>query len=133
MTALPEQFHRDAYIELLKRSITNYHYLGGDTPFENFRCVVHYDVPAGQWKIGRRARPCTLLSKSQLDLIESAVRMVEEGGVPGDAPQHVQQEGSRPHRGAVSLAPAVSTSSSSCTISPWSLPSRHRLKLLPSV
>ena len=84
MTALPEQFHRDAYIELLKRSITNYHYLGGDTPFENFRCVVHYDVPAGQWKIGRRARPCTLLSKSQLDLIESAVRMVEEGGVPGD-------------------------------------------------
>ena len=79
-----EQSNRDAYIDLLKRSITNFHNLGGDTPFEQFRCVKHYDVPNGKWKIGPFARPVTLLSKSQLDLIESAVVRVERDKVPGD-------------------------------------------------
>ena len=75
---------RDAYIDLLKRSITNFHNLGGDTEFEQFRCVKHYDVPQGRWKIGPFARPATLLSKSQLDLIETAIVTVERNKVPGD-------------------------------------------------
>jgi O-methyltransferase/8-demethyl-8-(2,3-dimethoxy-alpha-L-rhamnosyl)tetracenomycin-C 4'-O-methyltransferase len=75
---------RDAYIDLLKRSITNYAYLGGDTELEQFRCVNHYDVPQGRWKIGPLARPATLLSKSQLDLIEHALVTVERNKVPGD-------------------------------------------------
>lgn len=77
-------FNRDAYIDLIKRSITNYAYLGGDVAFENFRCVTHYDVAQGQWKIDPLARPITLLSKSQLDLVEQALLDVEARGVPGD-------------------------------------------------
>ncbi|QIK95397.1 macrocin O-methyltransferase [Sphingomonas sp. HDW15A] len=75
---------RDAYIDLLKRSITNFHNLGGNASFEQFRCVNHYDVPTGRWKIGPFARPKTLLSKPQLDLIERAVVRVEREKVSGD-------------------------------------------------
>ena len=75
---------RDAYIDLIKRTITNYAYLGGDTPFDQFRCVNHYQVAQGEWKIDPLARPATLLSKAQLDLIESSIVAVEERGVPGD-------------------------------------------------
>jgi len=84
MDALSVDSIRTAYIDLLKRSITNYHQLGGEASFEKFHIVTHYDVPQGQWKIGRRARPMTLLTKSQLDLVEKAVLMVEERDVPGD-------------------------------------------------
>ncbi len=84
MTVLSADFTRKAYIDLIKRSITNYHNLGGDTPFEGFRIVTHYDVQNGQWKIGRRAQPLTLLTKSQLDLIETSIVTLEEQGVPGD-------------------------------------------------
>jgi hypothetical protein len=84
MSAPTEQFHRDAYVELLKRSLTNYCYLGGETAFEQFRCVTHYQVNQGQWKIDPLARPATLLSKAQLDLIEQSVLAVEARGVPGD-------------------------------------------------
>ncbi len=84
MTAPSEPFNRDAYVDLIKRTITNYAYLGGDTPFENFRCVTHYDVPEARWKIDPLARPITLLSKSQLDLVEKSVLLVEARGVPGD-------------------------------------------------
>ena len=75
---------RSSYIDLLKRSITNYHQLGGEASFEKFRISSHYDVPHGRWKIGRRAQPVTLLTKSQLDLVETAVLMVEDQRVPGD-------------------------------------------------
>jgi O-methyltransferase len=84
MTASSEDSNRDAYIDLIKRSITNYTYLGEDTSFENFRCVAHYQVQQGQWKIDPLARPVTLLTKSQLDLVETAVLAVEKRGVPGD-------------------------------------------------
>ncbi|MGH6951531.1 MAG: TylF/MycF/NovP-related O-methyltransferase [Vitreimonas sp.] len=83
MTA-PSHANRDAYIELLKRSVTNYAYLGGDLSFDKFRCVTHYDVEQGSWKIDALARPVTLLTKNQLDLIERCVLDLEERGVPGD-------------------------------------------------
>ncbi len=79
-----EHVLRDAYIDLTKRSITNYPYLGGDASFENFRCVVHYDLDQSRWKIDPLARPFTLLNKGQLDLIEQAVLEVEKQGVPGN-------------------------------------------------
>lgn len=84
MTAPSDQACRRAYIDLIKRSITNYHYLGGDASFEQFRCVSHYDLKQAQWNIHRLAQPLTLLSKGQLDLIERAILTVEERGVPGD-------------------------------------------------
>lgn len=75
---------RDAYIDLLKRAITNYAYLGGDTALEDFRCVTHYDLQKSEWKLDPLARPLTLLTTPQLDLIEKAVRTVVERSVPGD-------------------------------------------------
>lgn len=84
MSHTPEPDFRDAYIDLIKRSITNYHYLGGETSFGEFRSVTHYDLDRSQWKIDPLARPLTLLPKSQLDLVEKAVLMVEDGNVPGD-------------------------------------------------
>jgi O-methyltransferase/8-demethyl-8-(2,3-dimethoxy-alpha-L-rhamnosyl)tetracenomycin-C 4'-O-methyltransferase len=77
-------YDSDAYIDLLKRSVTNYCYLGGDAPFETFRCSTHYDVKQGQWKIDPLARPITLLSQRQLDLVERSILDVERRGVPGD-------------------------------------------------
>lgn len=82
--AQPSDTAQDAYIDLLKRSVTNYPYLGGDTPFDRFRCVVHYDLPRAQWKIDQLARPITLLTKGQLDLVEQSLLSVIERGVPGD-------------------------------------------------
>ncbi len=84
MTTASDVPNRDAYIDLLKRSITNYTYLGEGALFENFRCVAHYRVQQGQWKIDPLARPVTLLTKSQLDLVETAVLSVEKRGVPGN-------------------------------------------------
>jgi len=84
MNAPSEHFNRSAYIDLIKRSITNYSYLGGDPPFEDFRCVTHYDLAEARWNVDRLARPLTLLTKGQLDLIENAVLEIEERCVPGD-------------------------------------------------
>ena len=56
MTALSEHSNRDAYVDLIKRSITNYEYLGGEASFENFRCVTHYDLIESRWKIDPLAR-----------------------------------------------------------------------------
>ena len=79
-----ETVHRDAYIDLIKRSITNHLYLGGDNPFDKFRCVTHYDLTQSRWKLDSLSRPLTLLTKKQLDLIENCVLAVEKKGVPGD-------------------------------------------------
>ena len=84
MTLLSEDSTREAYIDLIKRSITNYPQLGDDTEFEDFHCATHYDLQQSRWKIGRRAQPLTLLTKSQLDLVETAVLEIEEQAVPGD-------------------------------------------------
>ncbi len=84
MLAPTETVMREAYIDLIKRSITNYGYLGGDVPFENYRCVVHYELTEAKWKIDPVARPITLLSKKQLDLVEQCVLSVEARGVHGD-------------------------------------------------
>ncbi len=79
-----EDHNRDAYIDLIKRAITNYLYLGGATPQDAFRCATHYDLEQSQWEIDPLSRPSTLLSKSQLDLVEQAVLTVEGQGVAGD-------------------------------------------------
>lgn len=84
MTATAQHFDRDAYIDLIKRSVANYHYLGGEASFEQFRCVTHHDNERGQWSVDQGARPLTLLSKKQMDFLEQAVLVLEERRVPGD-------------------------------------------------
>ena len=75
---------RAAYLDLIKRSVTNYAYLGGDSAFEQFRCVKHYDLKQSQWKIDPLSKPLSLLSKGQLDLIEKIAVALHQRGVPGD-------------------------------------------------
>lgn len=75
---------REAYLDLIKRSVTNYAYLGGDRAFEDFRCVTHYDLRQAAWKIDPLARPLSLLTKGQLDLIEKIAVALDQRGVPGD-------------------------------------------------
>jgi O-methyltransferase len=75
---------RDAYLDLVKRAIRNYLYLGGEVPSGEFRCVTHYDLDRARWNIDRVALPATLLTDAQLDLVEQSVLAVERNGVPGD-------------------------------------------------
>lgn len=84
MTISPDNPHRNAYIDLIKRTITNYAFLGGASSFDDFRCVTLYDLEQSKWKIDRMAQPLTLLTKSQLDLIEEIVVVLDELKVPGD-------------------------------------------------
>ena len=76
--------HRARYIDLIKRTVTNFIYLGGDGKFGRFSCTEHYDLKQSEWTIDPIARPLTLLSRAQLDLIEQSVLSVEANAVPGD-------------------------------------------------
>jgi hypothetical protein len=78
------QFHRSAYVDQVKRSVTNYHYLGGDASFDAFRSATHYDLREARWKIDPLSRPLTLLTRGQLDLIEQSVLSLEQRGIAGD-------------------------------------------------
>lgn len=84
MTSTQGSSLRNGYVDLLKRAVTNYLYLGEERTFENFRCIKHYDVENSAWKIEELSRPATLLTKDQLDLVEHAVVSVEQRGIPGD-------------------------------------------------
>lgn len=84
MIVTPEHPNQNAYIDLIKRAVTNYLYLGGESSPDAFRCVSHYDLGQSQWKIDPLSRPTTLLTRTQLDLVEQAVLAVEKQGVPGD-------------------------------------------------
>ena len=84
MRTMSVNANREAYLQLIKRSVTNYAYLGGDVAFEDFRCVSHYDLRQSQWKIDPLSKPLSLLTKSQLDLIEKVAVALDQRGVPGD-------------------------------------------------
>lgn len=84
MTPPSDHRHRDAYVELIKRAVTNYLYLGGEASVETFRCVGHYDLDRSEWKIDPLARPASLLARSHLDLIEKSILSIEQRNVPGD-------------------------------------------------
>ena len=75
---------RNAYLDLIKRLITNYAYLGGGDSFTAFNPIRHYDRGASKWRIDPQSRPMTLLSAAQLDIIEQAVLDIEQRNVPGD-------------------------------------------------
>lgn len=74
----------EAYLDLLKRTVTNFTALGGDDAFENFNSLKYIDPATRTWAIDHLARPMTLLRRSQLDLIERLVRDLEQREVPGD-------------------------------------------------
>jgi O-methyltransferase len=84
MTAATELANCKAYIELIKRSVTNYLYLGGEDEFRTFSSCDHYDPPKGEWRIDPLARPLSLLDRRQLALVETSILSLESQGVPGD-------------------------------------------------
>ena len=84
MSAASANAARDAYLDLIKRSISNYLYLGGDKSLDEFVASTHYDLAASRWTIEAASRPMTLLTKAQLDLIEDCVLRLEHESVPGD-------------------------------------------------
>ena len=84
MTILPDQIVRNAYIDLIKRSITNFLYLGKQGDFAKFSSVRRYDAKKGEWLVDAHSRPMTLQSKGQLDLIEKSILDLELRQVPGD-------------------------------------------------
>lgn len=71
-------------IEELKRAVSGHLHLGGDTPFESFNALSHYDRENSRWRIDREQVPMSLLSKGQLDLIDWAVNDLAARKVPGD-------------------------------------------------
>lgn len=73
-----------AYLDLIKRLITNYVYLGSGDSFAAFNPVRQYDLKAQKWLIDPQSRPMTLLSVGQLEMIEEAVLDLDRRNVPGD-------------------------------------------------
>jgi O-methyltransferase len=78
------RINRQLYLDLIKKSVNGYLYLGKDISFDEF-------VPAGEeryensaWKISRDSQPHSLLRASQLDLIEDLILRIAHQGVSGD-------------------------------------------------
>ncbi|MBV1857463.1 MAG: TylF/MycF family methyltransferase [Nannocystaceae bacterium] len=74
-----------AYLELLKRAVTNYINLGDDKAFGVFDPMgakSRYDQY--RWNIPRCAQPQSLLSSTQLGLIERLMQFVLDRELPGD-------------------------------------------------
>lgn len=75
---------RQAYLDLIKRAVTNYVQLGEEQSFERFRGAGFYDPKVSEWTIPPLARPLTLQNVHQLELIERQLERIEVEGVPGD-------------------------------------------------
>ena len=73
-----------AYLDLIKRLITNYAYLGGDDTFAAFNPFRQYNIEAQKWLIDPQSRPMTLLSIGQLEMIQNAVIDIERRNIRGD-------------------------------------------------
>jgi len=84
MSADPVSALRNAYIDLLQRTLTNYAYLGGVAAFDDFRAVTHYDLEQSSWTVDPQSRPLTLLTRPQLDLVGAAILDLQHRGVRGD-------------------------------------------------
>ena len=75
---------REAYLGLIKRTVTNYIQLGDDHPFERFHNSSFYDPKASEWTIPPLARPRTLQNVHQLELIELQFERIATEGIVGD-------------------------------------------------
>ena len=84
MSADNNSVESSAYLDLIKRLITNYAYLGGDDTFAAFNPIRQYNLEAQKWRIDPQSRPMTLLSIGQLEMIEEAVLDLNQRNVPGD-------------------------------------------------
>ena len=72
----------DLYLELVKRAVSNYLYLGGDREFDRYRALQWYEK--FEWSLPEPCRPHTLLSWVQLDNLHARLHQVVRAGIPGD-------------------------------------------------
>lgn len=83
-TTLEDCMHlTDHYLELLKRAINNYLYLGKDTPFEEFEVMDFSPIETG-WLIPEIAQPHGMTATVQLNALQSMMYDVIMNNVPGD-------------------------------------------------
>ncbi|HQV02781.1 MULTISPECIES: TylF/MycF/NovP-related O-methyltransferase [unclassified Novosphingobium] len=75
---------REAYLDLIKRTVTNYIQLGDELPLGRFHSAGFYDPKASEWTIPPIARPRTLQNVHQLELIEQQFDRITAEGITGD-------------------------------------------------
>ena len=75
---------RRLYLDLMKRAVTNFLYLGGKRRFHQYNGLSRYDEQRNEWEVDPISRPHTLLDTAQLDLLEQSVVALERDEVRGD-------------------------------------------------
>jgi O-methyltransferase len=71
-------------LQALKERLTGYDRWGKGCDFSDFRPLALYDRERGGWPMPRAEVPLTLLTKGQLDLVETLLAGLAERGIPGD-------------------------------------------------
>ena len=75
---------RRRYLDLLKRALNNYLYLGGGEDFPDYDTITDARYENAAWKIPEWGVPHTLLRMPQLESLEYALFHVIKNRVPGD-------------------------------------------------
>ncbi len=73
-----------AYLELLKRVLNNYIYLGDKESPDDYFTISPKRYDDFKWKIPVQSRPHTLLSIAQLDKLEYLLSLALNSEIPGD-------------------------------------------------
>jgi O-methyltransferase len=72
------------YLEVMKKAVNNYLYLGGTETFDSYRTLAPQRYKRFKWAVPEVSRPHTLLSKGQLDRLEKIMLACIESRVLGD-------------------------------------------------
>lgn len=72
------------YVDLVKRAVNNYLYLGGAEEFGDYETATPARYENFSWKIPELAQPHSLLDRHQLDLIEALALDLDARHVGGD-------------------------------------------------
>ena len=72
------------YIDLLKRSINNYLYLGGNRDFDQHEVGAFYSFEKQEWNLPESSKPHSLLNVHKLNALQLLMYDVIMNKVPGD-------------------------------------------------
>jgi len=75
---------RELYLDLIKRAINQYLYLGGGESLSDYYPNAEARYEDFKWKVPLDCQPHSALHRAQLDLLERLLVQVHERGVPGD-------------------------------------------------
>ena len=74
----------DLYLDLLKRALNNYLYLGDNRDFDQYEIASFYSEEGQQWNIPEAVRPHSLLNTQKLNALQSLMYDVVVNDIPGD-------------------------------------------------